>query len=209
MSLMTRGILVLVIGTILGLGVSIGGGFIGERESGDTSKLSWEQARLFAEVMERVKQDYVEPIDDQTLLESAIRGMVADLDAHSQYLDAAEYQDVRISASGGYSGVGLEVSGEEGRILVVAPIDGTPAHRAGIRSGDTIVAIDDFSVHQHGLQETISKMRGHSGTRVSISVLRGRSRAMTVKSRTLRPLALAIARRFSDTGALRSMTPRA
>ena len=173
MSLMTRGILVLVIGTILGLGVSIGGGFIGERESGDTSNLSWEQARLFAEVMERVKQDYVELIDDQTLLESAIRGMVADLDAHSQYLDAAEYQDVRISASGGYSGVGLEVSGEDGRILVVAPIDGTPAHRAGIRSGDTIVAIDDFSVHQHGLQETISKMRGRSGTRVSISVLRG------------------------------------
>ena len=101
MSLMTRGILVLVIGTILGLGVSIGGGFIGERESGDTSNLSGEQARRFAEVMERVMQDYVELIDDQTLLESAIRGMVADLDAHSQYLDAAEYQDVRISASGG------------------------------------------------------------------------------------------------------------
>ena len=172
MSLKTRGILVLVIGSILGLGLSLGRGFLDQSESLDANGLTWEQARLLAEVMARVKQDYVEPIDDNALLESAIRGMVADLDAHSQYLDAAEYQNVRISASGGYSGVGLEVSSEDGRIMVVAPIDGTPAYRAGIRSGDTIVAIDDYSVHRNGLQETINKMRGRSGTRVSISVLR-------------------------------------
>lgn len=173
MSLKTRGILVLVIGTILGLSLSLGGGVFASRESSDATRLSWEQARLLAEVMARVKQDYVEPIDDDALFDSAIRGMVADLDAHSQFLDAAEYKDVRVSAAGSYSGVGLEVSREGGRVEVVTPIDGTPAYRAGIRSGDIIVAIDDYSVKQRGLQETIGKMRGRPGTRVSVSVLRG------------------------------------
>jgi len=200
MSLKTRGILVLVIGTILGLSLSLGGGVFANRAPADTTRLSTEQARLLAEVMARVKQDYVEPIDDDRLFESAIRGMVADLDPHSQFLDAEEYQQVRVSASGRYSGVGLEVSSEGGRVQVVTPIDGTPAYRAGIRSGDIIVAIDDYSVHQHGLQETIGKMRGRPGTRVSVSVLRGgdaellvfnlrreRIRVASVRRETLEP----------------------
>ena len=99
--------------------------------------------------------------------------MVADLDPHSQYLDASEYQDIRISTTGSYSGVGLEVSKDDGEILVVAPIDGTPAFRAGIRPGDKIVAIDDASVRRNGLQETIGRLRGRAGTRVSVSILRG------------------------------------
>lgn len=175
MSLTTRGILVLVIGTILGFGLSFGGGLLA-RVTPPPAKpddLSWEQARLFAEVMERIKADYVEPIDDRALVESAIRGMVADLDAHSQYLSADEYQDIRISTSGTYSGVGLEISAEGNNVLVVTPIDGTPAFRAGIRPGDKIVAIDDSSVSRDGLQETIGKLRGTAGTRVSVSVLRG------------------------------------
>ena len=173
MSLKTRGILVLVVGTILGLGLSFGGELLKLSAPDKPDDLTWEQARLFAEVMERIKQDYVEPIDDRELVESAIRGMVSDLDAHSEYLDADEYQDIRISTSGSYSGVGLEVSEDKGRILVVAPIDGTPAFRAGIRPGDVIVAIDDASVRRDGLKETISRLRGRSGTRVSVSVLRG------------------------------------
>lgn len=173
MSLKTRGILVLVVGTILGLGLSFGGELLKLPAPDKPDDLTWEQARLFAEVMERIKQDYVEPIDDRELVESAIRGMVSDLDAHSEYLDADEYQDIRISTSGSYSGVGLEVSEDKGRILVVAPIDGTPAFRAGIRPGDVIVAIDDASVRRDGLKETISRLRGRSGTRVSVSVLRG------------------------------------
>ena len=173
MSLKTRGILVLVVGTILGLGLSFGGELLKLSAPDKPDDLTWEQARLFAEVMERIKQDYVEPIDDRALVESAIRGMVSDLDAHSEYLDADEYQDIRISTSGSYSGVGLEVSEDSGRILVVAPIDGTPAFRAGIRPGDVIVAIDDASVRRDGLKETIGRLRGRSGTRVSVSVLRG------------------------------------
>ena len=163
----------LVVGTMLGLSLSLGGGVIASLKPPPADDLTWEQARLFTEVMERIKADYVEPIDDRELVESAIRGMVADLDAHSQYLDADEYQDIRISTSGSYSGVGLEVSSADGEIVVVAPIDGTPAFRAGIRPGDKIVAIDDKSVRKDGLQETIGKMRGRAGTSVSISVLRG------------------------------------
>ena len=173
MSLITRGILVLVIGSILGFSLSLGGAIIADRTATSPTELTWEQARLIAEVMERVKEDYVETIDDGALLESAIRGMVSDLDPHSQFLDASEYEDIRASTSGGYSGIGIEVSSEEGKILVVAPIDGTPAYRAGIRSGDNIVAIDDSSVFRDGLQETIKKMRGRAGTRVNVSVLRG------------------------------------
>ncbi len=173
MTLKTRGILVLVIGTVLGLSLSFGGGVIAKLKPSPPDDLNWEQARLFAEVMERIKEDYVEPIDDRDLVESAIRGMVADLDAHSEYLDANEYQDIRISTTGSYSGVGLEVSSANNEILVVAPIDGTPASRAGILPGDKIVAIDDASVRKDGLQETISKLRGRSGTRVNVSVLRG------------------------------------
>ena len=85
MSLKTRAILVLVIGTIMGLGLSFGGGMLADRRQPDKEELAWQQSRLFAEVMERVRRDYVESIDESVLLESAIRGMVAGLDAHSQF----------------------------------------------------------------------------------------------------------------------------
>jgi carboxyl-terminal processing protease len=172
MSFKLRGILVLVIGTVMGLSLSLGGGVIASREKAPPQELSWEQARLFAEVMERVKRDYVEPIDDQVLLESAIRGMVADLDIHSQYLDASEYLDIRASTSGSYSGIGLEVGTRDDEILVIAPIDGSPAQRAGIRSGDVIAAIDGNPVVADGLQDAIRQLRGRSGTRVSLTVVR-------------------------------------
>ncbi len=172
MSLKTRGILVLVIGTIMGLSLSLGGGFLAEREPSGSEELTWEQTRLFAEVMERVRRDYVETIDEKELFDSAIRGMVSDLDRHSEFLSADEYQEIRDSTSGRYSGVGLEVSAQDNAILVIAPIEGTPAHRAGIESGDEIIEIDGVSVANDGLSDAIEKMRGHAGTRVSISIRR-------------------------------------
>lgn len=180
MSLKTRGILVLVVGTIMGLGLSLGGGIVAVRDNPDAHEVTREQARLFTEVLERVKSDYVEAVDDEVLLESAIRGMVADLDTHSQFLDANEYQDILVSTSGSYSGVGLEVSTAEGRILVVSPIDGTPAQRSGILSGDVIVAIDGATVEDQGLQETISRMRGRAGTHVTLSILRGEEEELLI-----------------------------
>lgn len=171
-SIKTRAALVLVIGTILGTGLSLGGGlFAGLHNPGDDD-LALERARFLAEVMERVKQDYVEPVDDAVLLENAIRGMVADLDRHSAYLDAAEYQDIRASTSGRYSGVGLEVSAADGAIVVIAPIDGTPAQKAGVYSGDVIIEVDGVSVLNDGLDETIDRLRGRPGTPVEIRVRR-------------------------------------
>lgn len=194
MSLKTRGILVLVIGTVMGLSLSFGGGIMADRDVAETRDLTFEQARLIAEVMERVKSDYVEPVDDSVLLESAIRGMVSELDTHSQYLDAREYQDILISTSGIYSGVGLEVSTADDEILVVAPIDDTPAQRAGIESGDVIVAIDGATVQNEGLQETIGRMRGRSGTQVIITVERGEEREALVFNLTREKIRVASVR---------------
>ena len=172
-SLKTRAILVLVVGTIMGLSLSLGGGLLAAKQKPTEEELAWEQARLFAEVMERVKQDYVEPLDDAVLLESAIRGMVADLDAHSQYLDAEEYRDIRISTTGSYTGVGVEVAEVDGAIQVITPIAESPAARSGIRPGDQIIAVDGYPVEQGKLSEAMSRMRGRPGSRVSVTVLRG------------------------------------
>ncbi len=172
MSLKTRAILVVVIGTVMGLSLSLGGRMLSPETPPTDEELAWQNARLFAEVMERVKSDYVEPIDDAELLESAIRGMVADLDAHSEYLDAEEYRDIRISTTGSYTGVGIEVGEVDGRVQVITPIEGSPAARSGVRSGDEIIAVDGYSVELGGMQETIERMRGTAGTRVSVTVWR-------------------------------------
>ncbi|MFQ5549264.1 MAG: S41 family peptidase [Woeseia sp.] len=172
MSLKTRSILVIVIGTAMGVGLSLGSGVLAKRGKTAASEQSWEEAQLLAEVMQRVKEDYVEPVDDGVLLESAIRGMVSDLDSHSQYLDVRQYQDIRAGTSGSYTGVGLEVSTQEGIVTVIAPIGDTPAERAGIISGDIIVAIDGKPVDADHLAEAVSRMRGQAGTRVTITVAR-------------------------------------
>ena len=172
MSLKTRAILVVVIGTVMGLSLSIGGGLLSAPAVHSDEDLAWEQARLFTEVMERVKRDYVEPLDDAELLEAAIRGMVQDLDAHSQYLDAEEYRDIRISTTGSYTGVGIEVTQADGNITVIAPFAGSPAARSGIQSGDIIVAVDGVPVESDRPSETIKRMRGRPGSTVSITVFR-------------------------------------
>ena len=142
MSLKTRGILVLVIGTILGVSLSIGGNLLDERKKPSKRQLTWDQARLIAEVMNRIQSDYVEPLDETELLENAIRGMVGDLDRHSAYLDAGEYQDIRVTASGKYSGVGLEVSVADDRIVV---FDG-PVELTGRLLDVKIEKVDAFTL---------------------------------------------------------------
>ena len=178
MSLRARSVLVLVIGTALGLSLSVGGGVLAERGTDAEDTLPWEDARLLAEVLQRVKRDYVEQVDDHELIEAAIRGMVADLDPHSAFLDSEEYQEIRISTTGNYSGVGLEVSledeedGQTQRVRVIAPIEGTPAARAGIRPGDAIISIDGMPVDPANLADTVNRMRGEPGTQVRITVER-------------------------------------
>ena len=171
MSLKIRAFLVVAIGVVLGLSLSVGGGLMDGRKGPDKETLNWEQARLFAEVLERVKHDYVEPVDDAVLLESAIRGMVSDLDAHSQYLDAGEYRDIRVSTSGSYIGIGVEVDEVDGALRVVTPIAGSPAARSGIKAGDRIIAVDGIAIETDKLQRTIGRLRGHAGSRVTVTVL--------------------------------------
>ena len=172
MSLKIRAFLVVVIGVVMGLGLSLGGNLIDARKRPSQDELAWEQAQLFAEVLERVKRDYVEPVDDAILLESAIRGMVADLDAHSEYLDASEYRDIRISTTGSYTGVGIEVAETNGAVTVITPIAGSPAARAGIRRGDTLIAVDGEPVEVGNLRRTLSRLRGNAGTEVRLTVVR-------------------------------------
>ncbi len=172
MSLKTRAILVVVIGVVMGFSLSLGGELLSQDASPKKEQLAWEHARLFAEVLERVKQDYVEPLDDAVLLESAIRGMVSDLDAHSQYLDADEYRDIRISTTGSYTGIGIEVGEVNGEIRVISPIAGSPAARSGIQSGDSIIAVDGLAIEPGRLQLAIKRMRGRPGSKISITVLR-------------------------------------
>jgi carboxyl-terminal processing protease len=172
MSLKIRGLLAVSIGVVLGLSLGLGSGVLAERQGQDDS-LPWEQARLLAEVLERVKRDYVDSVDDAALLEAAIRGMVADLDSHSAFLDSEEYEEIRISTTGNYSGVGLEVSLEDERVVVVAPIEGSPAEEAGILSGDQIISVDQMPVDTGNLNDTVARLRGRSGTTVKVGIVRG------------------------------------
>lgn len=172
MSLKVRAILVVVIGVTMGISLSVGGGLLNEERPKNKQELSWEQAQLFAEVLERVKRDYVEPIDDAELLESAIRGMVRDLDPHSEFLDASEYREIRSSTSGSYSGVGIEVAEIEDTIRVITPIAGSPAARAGIRSGDQLVAVDGQPINVRRMHEAMNDLRGNPGSKVTLSVMR-------------------------------------
>jgi len=172
MSLKVRSILVLVVGAVLGLTISLGGGVLAERHTADNENLPVEQVRMLAEVLERVRRDYVDVVDDRELIENAIRGMVADLDPHSQFLSPSEYEEIRISTTGNYSGVGLDVSLEGGRVTVISPIDDTPAQRAGILPGDRVITIDDMPVDGANLGDTIARMRGEPGTEVALDVIR-------------------------------------
>lgn len=133
--------------------------------------LPWEQARLFAEVYERIKREYVDEVDDRELMEKAIRGMVAALDPHSAFLDNDEFEEIRLSTMGSYPGVGIEVVAEDSAVKVLRPIEGSPADQAGMLAGDLIVKIDDVDVGAD-LAGAITRMRGPSGSNVRLTVRR-------------------------------------
>jgi carboxyl-terminal processing protease len=127
--------------------------------------------RSFTAVYSLIKQAYVEPVDDHRLMQAAIRGLLAGLDPHSEYLDAAQMDELAEDTSGSYAGLGIEVMQVEGTLRVISPIDDTPAARAGIKAGDTIVAIDARPVQSDDVDEAIDRLRGEPGTTVHLSVL--------------------------------------
>src|SRR5215831_3950369 len=139
---------------------------------GSNDMTAYRQLDLFSDAFERVRANYVRPVDDHELIDAAIEGMVSNLDPHSSYMDAKNYQDMQITTKGEFGGIGIEVTMEDGLIKVISPIDGTPASKAGIKPGDFIAAIDGASIQGLPLNDAIDKMRGPSGSKVTLTVLR-------------------------------------
>jgi carboxyl-terminal processing protease len=174
MSMRSRTLVALVAGAIFGFSGAIAGDVKAERRADAPDaqpQLPWEQARLFAEVYERIKREYVDEVDDRQLMEKAIRGMVAALDPHSAFLDSDEFEEIRLSTMGSYPGVGIEVVAEDSAVKVLRPIEGSPADQAGMQAGDLIVKIDDVDVGAD-LAGAITRMRGPAGSTVRLTVRR-------------------------------------
>ncbi len=172
MAARTRTALLLALGALVGTGITLTQGVLAKREAPEVAELPLEDMRTFVEILNRVKSDYVEPVKDKDLLENAIRGMLDGLDPHSAYLSADEFREVSISTSGKFGGLGIEVQMQNGFVRVVAPIDDTPAHKAGLQSGDLIVRIDDTPVKGMTLIDAVKMMRGEPGSKVTLTVLR-------------------------------------
>jgi carboxyl-terminal processing protease len=133
---------------------------------------TYRQLDLFSDAFNRVRANYVHPVDDSQLVTSAIEGMVSGLDPHSSYMDAKAFADMQIQTRGQFGGLGIEVTMEDGLVKVISPIDDTPAARAGIKTGDFIAAIDGTPIQGMALNDAIEKMRGAEGTKVTLTILR-------------------------------------
>jgi len=134
--------------------------------------LPLDDLRTFAEVMDRIKAAYVEPVSDKTLLENAIKGMLSNLDPHSAYLEPKAFAELQESTSGEFGGLGIEVGMEDGFVKVVSPIDDTPASKAGIQPGDLIVKIDGQPTKGLSMMEAVDKMRGKAGSKIELTLVR-------------------------------------
>ena len=126
--------------------------------------------QLLDEVVARIRREYVQRVPDAAFDTAAVKGIVANLDPHSVFLDAAEYDQMRAATTGSYTGVGIEVSAQDGRVVVVTPIEGSPAAHAGVHAGDVVLAVNDQLVTADKLDETIGRMRGVTGTQVRLAV---------------------------------------
>ncbi len=187
-------------GMLIGLSLAIGHSVFALKDEQQAHGIPYEELQTFTDVMARIKQDYVEPVKDKKLLEDSIRGMLAGLDPHSAYLGPDEFKELRIGTTGQFGGLGIEVTMEGGLVKVVAPIDDTPASRAGIKAGDLIIRIDDKPVKGLSLNEAVKLMRGKPGTDIKLIIVREGEpktiemtitreiiRTKSVKSRSLEP----------------------
>ena len=172
-----RTVAAIAFGTVFGLSIALTHGVLAERGNEETANieaagLPVEDLQTFVEILSRVQDGYVEDVTDSQLLENAIRGMLSGLDPHSAYLDAQEFKDITASTQGQFGGLGIEVQMQDGLVRVVAPIDDTPAERAGVEAGDLIVKIDDTTVKGMTLTEAVRKMRGEPGTDIELTIAR-------------------------------------
>jgi len=137
------------------------------------NSLPLDELYLFTEVYHQIRQHYVSEVDDKKLINLAIKGMLEGLDPHSSYLDQNDYKELKENTNGEFAGIGVEVSLENNQITVVAPIDNSPAKKAGILAGDIITQVDDIKVQSSNLEAAIEKMRGPKGSSVELSIIRG------------------------------------
>ncbi len=192
-----RRIVVVSLATALTLGLSLAP--VGAEQRG-AERLPLEDIRTLSEVFSRIKADYVEDVSDQELLESAVRGMLQGLDPHSSYLSPSEFRDLQEGTQGQFGGLGIEVGQEDGFLKVIAPIDDTPAQRAGIRPGDLIIRLDGKTTKGMGMSEAVSMMRGEPGEEIVLTIVRDGEdapfdvtlvrdviRVQSVRSRVLEP----------------------
>jgi len=172
MSTKRENVFLVLVGLIAGLSISIGSGVFAEREVKSTAGLPVEELRTFSDVFGRIKNDYVEDVEDSEMLNNAIRGMLSGLDPHSSYLDQEQFKELQVGTSGEFGGLGIEVGMEDGFVKVIAPIDDTPAQRAGVEAGDLIIRLDDTPVKGLTLNDAVKIMRGKPGTVLRLTVVR-------------------------------------
>ena len=171
-----KAIFILSLGIMLGVFIGVCGSVAADKSTAvapiDTDTLPYEDLRTFTEIFGRIKRDYVEPVTDKKLLEDAVRGMLSGLDPHSAYLVAEEYQELKEGTSGQFGGLGIEVTMENGFIKVVSPIDDTPAQKAGIKTGDLIIKLDDKPVKGMSLNDAVKLMRGEPNSKIVLTIVR-------------------------------------
>ncbi len=173
MSNQYKTVLVLVFGIFVGVSVSLTSSVMAEKNmTPESTGLPLNELRNFSDIFARVKTDYVEDVDDKTLLENAIRGMLSGLDPHSTYLNPEEYTELKIGTTGKFGGLGIQVGMEDGFVKVISPIDDTPAFRAGLEAGDLIIRLDEKSVKGMTLNDAVKIMRGDPGTDIKLTVVR-------------------------------------
>lgn len=171
MKFRSQHIIILASGVVMGLLLSVGSGVMATKET-KSDPIPLEALRSFTDAYARIKNDYVEEVDDKALLENAIRGMLSGLDPHSSYLNAEEFKDLQIGTSGEFGGLGIEVGMESGFVKVISPIDDTPAQRAGVHAGDLIIRLDDKPVKGMTLNDAVKVMRGKPGSVLTLTILR-------------------------------------
>ena len=169
------------------------------KETQEASRLPLEELRHFTQTFERIRQEYIEEVDDKKLLEMSIKGLLGSLDPHSEYLDEQAFSLLEEHSSGEFGGLGVEVSLEKGAIRVISPIDGTPAYRAGILPGDLIIKLDSNAVQNMTFGEAIEVMRGPKGSTLLLTIVRGRADA---------PIEISVERDIIHVSSVRSEIPR-
>jgi carboxyl-terminal processing protease len=164
----------LLAATALAAGLLIGGvAFHAVGVSAQAASTStYEQLNLFGEVFERIRDNYVEPADEEKLIEAAVNGMLTSLDPHSSYMNPKDYQDMQVQTKGEFGGLGIQVTMEEGLVKVISPVDGSPAAEAGIQPNDLISALDGQPIMGLTLDQAVEKMRGEVGSSIRLTVIR-------------------------------------